>query len=228
MTKIYLGLILTFLIAPVSAQNLAQITIDNRGNNDIITFLVDGTIVVNISKDGKIIDWGTEYTSPVTGMYPRLEKYMGREEYYPDADNEAYRGKVKYIGRTLVTYYTSADNEGLKGKVKSIGPNVLDYYRDYDDVAFRGNLKSAGPVTFTYYSSFEDQSYKGKIKSVGSTRLTYYGSTDDKAYSGKIKNVDRNIFTYYSSYDRKEYSGMMKTGSQVLSSGGLKFIIRNY
>lgn len=228
MTKIYLGLIFTFLIAPVFAQNLAQITIDNRGNNDIITFLVDGSIVVNISKDGKIIDWGTEYTSRVTGIYPRLEKYMGREEYYPDADNEAYRGKVKYIGRTLFTYYTSADNEALKGKVKSIGPNILDYYRDYDDVAFRGNLKSAGPVTFTYYSSFEDQAYKGKIKSAGSTRLAYYGSVDDKAYRGKVKNVDRNLFTYYSSYDRKEYSGMMKTGSQVLSSGGLKFIIKNY
>lgn len=228
MAKLYFGLILTFLLTPAFAQNLAQITIGNRGNQDIITFLVDETVVVNMTKDGKIIDWGIEFTYQRTGIYPRLEKYMGKEEYYPSADNEAYRGKVKYIGRTLFTYYTSSDNEALKGKVKTIGTNIVDYYRDYDNAAFKGNLKNAGPVTFTYYSSFDDESYKGKIKSVGSTNLAYYGSIDDKAYRGKVKNVDRHLFTYYSSYDRKEYSGMMKTGSQILSSGGLKFIIKNY
>ncbi len=228
MIKLYFGLICTFFMVPAFAQNLAQITIDNRGSQDIITFLVDGTVAVNISKDGKIIDWGIEYTNPRTGIYPRLEKYMGKEEYYPASDNEAYRGKVKYIGRTLFTYYTSSDNEALKGKVKSIGLNILDYYRDYDNAAFKGNLKSAGSVTFTYYSSFDDEFYKGKIKSIGSTMLSYYGAIDDKAYRGKVKNIDRNAFTYYSSYDKKEYNGMMKTGSQMLSSGGLKFIVKNY
>ncbi len=228
MAKLYFGLILTFFFTPASAQNLAQITIGSRGNQDIITFLVDEAVVVNITKDGKITDWGIERTYQRTGIYPILEKYMGKEEYYPSTDNEAYRGKVKYIGRTLFTYYTSNDNEALKGKVKTIGTNILDYYRDYDDAAFKGNLKNAGPVTFTYYSSFDDESYKGKIKSVGSIALAYYGSIDDKAYRGKIKNVDRNLFTYYSSYDRKEYSGMMKTGSSIISSGGLKFIIKNY
>ena len=45
---------------------------------------------------------------------------MGREEYYPLTENEAYRGKVKYIGRTRFTYYTSDDKETLKGKVKPL------------------------------------------------------------------------------------------------------------
>ena len=228
MAKFSFVILFIFLSFGLLAQNLAQITIDNRGNNDIITFLADGTVAVNLSKDGKIIEWGLEYTIPQTGIYPRLEKYMGKEEYYPSADNEAYAGKVKYIGRTLFTYYTSSDNEALKGKVKTIGITMLDYYREYDNAAYKGNLKSAGGVMFNYYSSFDDQFYKGKIKSIGSTQLSYYGSIDDKALRGKVKNIDRNVFTYYSSYDRKEYAGIMKTGSQMLSSGGLKYIIKNY
>src|SRR6185503_9555989 len=167
MNKIFLTVIVTLLIIPTLAQNVAQITIDNRGKQDIITFLVDESVIVNMTKDGKIIDWGTEYTSPTTGTYPRMEKYMGREEYYPATDNEAYQGKIKYIGRTLITYYTSADNESLKGKVKSIGHNLLDYYTEYDDAAFKGYVRNAGSVSFTYYSSYNDEFYKGKIKSVG-------------------------------------------------------------
>ena len=227
MAKLYLILIFTFLLTPAFAQNLAQITIDNRGKQDILTFLVDEFVVVNITKDGKIIDWGTEYTSPQTGVYPKLEKYMGREEYYPSTDNEAYRGKVKYIGRTLFIYYTSDDNEALKGKVKMIGTNLLDYYTEYDDAAFKGYLRNAGPVSFTYYGSYNDEFYKGKIKSIGSTMVSYYGAIDDKAYRGKVKSIDRNLFTYYSSFDRREFSGSMKTGSPMISSGSIKYIIKN-
>ena len=228
MNKIFLTVIVTLLIIPATAQNVAQVTIDNMGQQDIITFLVDESVVINMTKDGKIIDWGTEYTSPTTGTYPRMEKYMGREEYYPATDDEAYRGKIKYIGRTLVTYYTSADNETFKGKVKSIGPNLLDYFTQYDDAAFKGFIRTAGPVSFTYFSSYTDEFYKGKIKSVGSTALSYYGSIDDKAYSGKVKNIDRNAFTYYSSYDRPEFNGAMKTGTPSVTSGGVKYFIKNY
>lgn len=228
MNKLYFTLILALLFTPAFAQNVAQITIDNRGKEDIITFLVDESVVVNLTKDGRIIDWGTEYTSMSTGIYPKVEKYMGREEYYPSTDNEAYRGKVKYIGRTLVTYYTSDDNASLKGKVKTIGTSLLDYYTDYEDAAFKGNLRNAGAVSLTYYASFNDEFYKGKIKSVGNTNLSYYGAIDDKAYKGKVKNIDRNVFTYYSSYDRPEFNGAMKTGSPIISSGGIKYVIKNY
>lgn len=225
LVKLFHCTVFTFLLAPAFAQSLAQITIDNRGGQDIITFVVDVNVVVNMTKDGKIINWGLEYIDPRLGMLPRLEKYMGKEEYYPASDNEAYSGKIQYIGRTRITYYTSNDDAALKGKVRSIGNNVLDYYRDYDDASFKGFLKNAGQLSFTYYSSFEDKSYKGKIKSAGRISLSYYGSVDDKAYRGKIKNIDRNIFTYYSSYDQIGYGGIMKTGNQVVSSGGIKFII---
>ncbi len=229
MARLYFAIFFTFFLATAFGQRLAQITIDNRGNSDIISFLADETVIVNLTKDGKIMDWGIENNTIRNNSYPgRLDKYMGKEEYYPSTDNEAYRGKVKYIGRTLFTYYTSDDKEALKGKVKTIGTNFLDYYTAYDDDAFRDNLKNAGPFSFSYYSSFDNESYKGKIKTVGGTTLSYYGSIDDKASRGKIKNIDRNAFTYYSSYDRKEYQGMMKTGSQILSSGGIKYFIKNY
>jgi len=213
---------------PALGQNLAQITLDNRGTNSIITFLLEPSLVLNITKDGKILDWGSEYTTQQTGAYPKLEKYMGREDYYEATDNEAYRGKIKYIGRTLITYYTADDNEDLKGKVKTVGDIMIDYFGPYEDAAFKGFLRDAGSVPFSYYSSFDDDFFKGKIRSVGSTMLTYYGSIDDKAYAGKIKNVDRTLFTYYSSYERPEYSGMMKSGVPMLSSGGIQFVIKNY
>ncbi|MEP6950633.1 MAG: hypothetical protein ABI863_15215 [Ginsengibacter sp.] len=226
MSKLYIVLVLTFLVSPVFAQRLAKITIDNSGNSDIITFLIDETVLVNMTKDGKIIDWGIE-NNAIANIYPgRLDKYMGKEEYYPATDNEAYRGKVKYIGRTIFTYYTSDENEVLKGKVKTIGSNLLDYYMPYDDPAFKGNLKDAGSVSFTYYRSFDNDAYKGKLKTVGPTSLNYYGSFDDKAYKGKIKSIDRSVFTYYSSYDRKEYSGSLKTGSHTAYIGDIKYFIK--
>jgi hypothetical protein len=229
MRKLFSLLIFMWVLTPAFSQRLAHIIIDNRGNSDVISFLVDENIFFNLTKDGKILDWGVEDNTPGPKTFPpKLAKYMGREEYYPATEDEAYRGKIKYLGRTLITYYTSSDNEALKGKVKMIGSSFFDYYTSYDDAAFKGNIKTAGPTSFTYYASFEDESYKGKIKTVGATSLTYYGQIDDKAYRGKIKNIDRNVFTYYSSYDRKEFSGMLKSGAQMAFAGGVQFLIKSY
>jgi hypothetical protein len=229
MRKLPALIICIFFITSAFPQNLAHITIDNRGSSDVIAFSVDNNVFVNLTKDGKLIDWGIQDNTPGPKTFPpKLGKYMGREEYYPSNENSAYASNVKYIGSTLVTYYTSDDNEMLKGKVKTIGSRYFDYYTAYDDAAFKGNIKTAGAVTFTYYASFEDENYKGKIKSVGSTMLTYYGSVDDKAFKGKIKSIDRNSFTYYSSYERKEYSGMPKSGVQMAFAGGVQFLIKNY
>jgi hypothetical protein len=228
MKKLSFVVSFTLLLTSSFAQRLAQITLANSGNSDLISFLVDETVIVNMTKDGKVIDWGIENNTVRAINYPgRLDKYMGREEYYAATENEAYRGKVKYIGRTAFTYYTSDENEMLKGKVKTMGTNVFDYYTSYDDQAFKGNLKNAGPLTFTYFNSFDNDAYKGKIKTVGATTFTYYGSFDDKAFKGKIKSIDRALFTYYSSYDRVEFHGIMKTGSPIVYLDGVKYFIRN-
>ncbi len=228
MKKFFSSVCFTFMLSPLFAQNVVQIVIDNRGNNDVITFLVDESVAVNLSKDGKIIEWGTEYTSPTTGVYPKLEKYMGKEEYYSAAESDANQGKVKYIGSALITYYSADDDASLKGKVKSIGITTIDYYRDYEDAAFKGFIKNAGPLVFTYYASYADESYKGRIKSAGGTPITFYGNIDDKAYRGKVKNVGRNLFTYYSSYDKPGYAGSMKSGFPMVSDESIKYIVKNY
>ena len=212
------------------AQKLAQIIVANYSNSNIISFIVDETIFVNITPDGKIIDWGVENKMWQQYNYnypPRLEKYMGKEEYYPSTANDGSRGKVKYIGRTSFTYYSSAENERWTGKLKTIGPLLFDYYASYEDTAFRGNIKNAGPFLFTWFSSFDDKAYKGKLKSVGSISLTYYSSFDDKAFRGKIKSIGGQSFEYYSSYDRREYSGSLKTGYRTLLLGGVKYFVIN-
>ncbi|MGH2565824.1 MAG: hypothetical protein ACRDE5_15005 [Ginsengibacter sp.] len=229
MRKISTLIIFTCFLIPAFSQKLAHIIIDNRGTSDVISFAIDESIFFNLTKDGKIIDWGVEDDRPGPKFFPpKLAKYMGREEYYSATDDEAYRGKIKYLGSALITYYTANDNEALKGKIKMIGSNFFTYYTAYDDAAFKGNIKTAGPVSFTYYASYDDESYRGKIKTVGATSLAYYGMIDDKAFRGKIKNIDRNAFTYYSSYDRKEYSGMPKTPNQMAVSGGVQFLVKNY
>lgn len=230
MKKLFFITGLILLTASTFAQKLSQIIVANNTNSNVITFLVDETVLLNITPDGKIIDWGVENTfrKKYHYNYPaKLDKYMGKEEYYPETANDGSKGKVKYIGRTPLSYYSSAENSKWTGKLKSIGPILLDYYAFYDDAAFRGNIKNAGPVLFSYFSSLDDAAYKGKLKSVGSTSLTYYSSFDDKAFRGKIKTIDRQSFVYYSSYDRREFSGSLKTGFRILHLGGIKYFVIN-
>ena len=210
------------------SQKLAQVVVTNNSSSNIISFLVDETVIVNITPDGKIIDWGIENNRIRQYYYPaKLDKYMGKEEYYLPTDNEGSRGKVKYIGRTALTYYSSAENEKWTGRLKSIGPVLIDYYQFYEDIKYRGNIKNSGSVLFTYFSSLDDGAYKGKLKSVGTTFLTYYSSFDDKSFRGKVKSIDRQSFVYYSSYDRREYSGSLKTGYRILFFSGIKYLVIN-
>jgi len=226
---ISISFLCTFLLTSASGQRLAQITLSGSGSADIITFITEDAIIINMTKDGKIIDWGIDGSK---GRYyndpGRLDKYMGRIEYYSANDNEDFRGKVKYLGRTAFTYYSSSENETFKGKVKSIGINQIDYYTSYDDEAFRGKIKNAGTVSFSYYSSFDNEAYRGKLKNIGISTLTYYGSFDDKAFKGKIKSIGSRVFTYYSSFDRPEYRGAMKGGYQPeYVIDGMKYLLRN-
>lgn len=228
MKKLFFITGLILLATSAVAQKIEHIIVGNSSHSNIISFLVDGTVFVNITPEGKIIDWGVENSlrSQYHFPYPaKLDKYMGKEEYYPETAAEGSAGKVKYIGRTSFTYYSRAENERWAGKVKTIGPLILDYYAAYEDTAFRGNIKNAGTVTFTFYSSLDDRAYKGKLKSVGSTSLTYYSSFDDKAFRGKIKSIGWQTFVYYSSYDRREYSGTLKTGYRILLFNGIKYYV---
>ncbi len=225
MKKLFFALFLIMLVVALPAQVIRQISMDAYGNSVQISFLIDESVIVNISMDGNIIDWGIENNS-IYNYEKKLDKYMGRVEYYSTNENEAYRGKAKYIGRTAFTYYTADENEMFKGKIKAIGSIPLAYYAVYDDESFRGKIKNAGIISLTWFGSLENDAYKGKLKTVGPAALNYYTAFDDKAFKGKIKNIGGASFTYYSSLDRIEYRGTMKTGSRTPIVNGIKYFIR--
>jgi hypothetical protein len=227
MKMIFLAFTASFIFMIGYSQSISKITITNNGTIDVISIGLDENVQVYLTKDGNISNWGFDkfigYQENYDGV---LEPYMGRVEYYTQDDDEALRGKIKYIGRTLITYYPSYEREELKGKIKSIGSFIVNYYFSYDDRAFAGNIKTIGQQIITWYASYENEAVKGKLKAVGPTSITYYGSFEDKAYSGKIKSIGRFTITYYSSFE--QYSGSVKTGTQLLNANGIKYFIRNY
>lgn len=227
MKKLFFAISTLFILQFVNAQHISRVTITGTGQVDVFAIGLDENVQLYLSKDGHISKWGFDrYIGYQENYNSELEPYVGRVEYYTQNDDEALRGKVKYIGRTLLTYYASYENEALKGKLKAIGSLNLEYYLPFEDVAFRGNLKSIGRNAITWYASYESKDLRGKLKNTGPVLLTYYGSFEDKSFVGKIKSIDRFVFTYYSSFE--QYSGSMKTGSTITTANGIKFFIRNY
>jgi hypothetical protein len=222
MKKIAFIIILLFVSAQIFAQKVGRITLLSNEQGDIITFEPDKTLLINFSKDGKILNWGTE------DSWGKLLNYMGREDYYTATDDSAFRGKVRYIGQFQIAYYASYEDPLLRGKIKSIGYSNFDYYMSFEDEAVRGKIKNIGATPFSYFSSSDNEAYKGKIRTVGNTNISYYASFDDKAYKGKVKSIGNINFSYYSSFDRKEYQGAMKPGTTYNPYvNGIKFLVRN-
>ena len=227
MKKIFFYITVSLLFTAGYAQNISKITLTGNGQVDVFAFGLDENVQVYVTRDGQISKWGFDRFVGVMENYNNeLQPYVGRVEYYTQNDDEALRGKVKYIGRTLLAYYASYENEMLKGKLKAIGSIAFDYYLSFDDAAFRGNIKSLGQQQVAWYPSFENADIKGKLKSIGPTVLTYYGSFEDKAFRGKVKSVDRFAITYYSSFE--QFSGSMKTGASILNANGIKYYLRNF
>lgn len=214
---------------PAFTQNLSKITIDGNGNIQTIAIRVETNSMLIISETGNVVRWGEDIFTQngYENFEDKLKDYMGRVEYYNNSADEAFRGKLKYLGSLLLTYYASYDGDELRGKLKSIGSTNITYYRNFEDEAVRGKIKTIGNSEVTWYTSFNNPAFKGRLKSVGSTELTYYSNSDDKAYAGKVKSIGGSVFTYYPSFDRQEYRGRMKTGTQVQTFNGVKFFVRN-
>ena len=230
MKKIFFTAAILFLCTGVFAQQISKITFAATGMLETLSLAIDDNVMLNLDDAGVISKWGLEPYNLRTENYgdytDKLDPYVGRVEYYTANDNEAFRGKVKYIGRTLITYYASYDEESLKGKVKSIGTNAIEYYRAVEDKAFAGKIKNIGSAGMTYFSSFDNEGYRGKLKSVGSSTINYYASFDDKAFAGKIKSIGNVSFSYYGSYDKPEYRGRMKVNSPIQHINGIKYYIK--
>lgn len=187
MKKILVSIAVCMFCYAGVAQKVSKVTLNKDGTVDYFAFAIDNGVSLYMTKDGTITEWGSEVVSDRNQNLTRLEKYLGRVEYFTENDNEAFRGKVKYIGMTPITYYGSYDKEALRGKVRSIGTTIFDYYLKNENESLAGLIKSAGSVNFGWYSTFDNEAFRGKLRSLGSTQLTYYASYDDKAIAGKIK-----------------------------------------
>ena len=227
MKKIFFITTALIFCTTVFAQRISKITITGSGLVSDIVVGLDENVQVYLSKEGQISKWGFDRFIGYQENYnDYLEPYVGRVEYYSQNDDEMLRGKVKYIGKTLLTYYPSYEMESLRGKLKSIGSLNMGYYLAYDDKAMAGSLKNIGQQTIAWYASYENEGLRGKLKAVGPTSIAYYGSFEDKAFRGKIKSIGSNYFTYYSSAE--QYSGSMKSGTSFVIANGVKFYVRNY
>ncbi len=226
MKKIFLAITVTVLFISAFGQKISKIDINKDGNFEMFSILMDGNVTLTMKNDGNIIAWGNEVYSDRIPSMSKLDAYPGRVEYYPANDNEAFRGKVKYIGKTLITYYSSFDIESFVGKVKTIGSSKILYYTLMENEALSGKVKQAGSIPITWYSTYDNEALRGKLKSVGSTNLHYYASFDDLLIRGKIKSIDRAMFTYYTSTDRKEFQGAVKSGTQLQTINGIKYFVR--
>jgi hypothetical protein len=207
------------------AQRISKINITSAGITESFTIGLDENVILNVSPDGNLINYGVDYFSEKIANYSRLENYNGRTEKYVATDDKSYQGKLKYIGRTGINYYTSYEDESLRGKIKSIGSIVFTYYQSFEDALLKGKIKSIGSNQIGFYNSFDNEALKGKLKMVGSTSLNYYSSFDNEAFRGKIKSIGSVSFTYYPSYDR-QFAGAMKTGNQTQNVSGITFLIR--
>lgn len=227
MKKIFLVFVMGWILQPAFAQKLLKISLLNDGQFDRVSFDLGESVLLHLSKDGQIMRWGVDvYAGRDDNYNDRLDEYTGKTGYFAPTEDSAFRGKIKFIGRTYFTYYASYENELLKGKVKTIGNIPLKYYQDFENETYRGSLKNVGHLLFTWYGSFDNESLKGKLKSVGNTPLTYYSSYDDVLIRGKIKSIDRATYTYYTSFEKPEYRGSIKTGSQTVVVNGIKYVIR--
>ena len=228
MKKIILPLLSFVLCISAYSQKIGRINFSATGELESIGLDMDENVLLNLNKDGSIGKFGVDIYKGYRDNYNnQLQDYNGRIEYFTDNDNEAFRGKVKSIGRYQITYYASFDKEELVGKVKSIGTLNFDYYPSTENEAYRGNLKSVGSAVFTYYSSYDNDGFRGKIKSVGGTNITYFSSLEDAGYKGKIKSIGSYSYTYYpGTYFRAELRGRVKTGNLTQTDNGIKYFIK--
>jgi hypothetical protein len=228
MNRHFIVIILLFSRSLLPAQELSQVSFSAGSKLSYFSLLTDRDVLIRISEDGNILEWGIEVQSFRMKDYyaPRLQPYPGRVEYYgPEADS-VFRGKVKSIGSAVITYFEAYEAAEKVGRVKSAGRLFFDYYGRYDNKVFQNKIKFIGNLAIDYYSSFDDLALQGKLKSVGSTPITYYSSFDDKFIRGKIKSIGSVNYQWYTSLDRQGYGGGLKSGPLRQYTAGVLYILQ--
>jgi hypothetical protein len=209
-----------------SSQQLSQVTFNNGSTLSYFSFVTDQGVLIRISDEGKILEWGTEVLADHYNFYARkLQPFMGRVEYFDQRDDSVFRGKVKSIGTCFFTYYDTFQVKTKIGKLRSIGNQYLDYFEDYEDKMLKGKIKMAGSLSLDYYRSYENESYRGKLKSVGSMPINYYSVFDDKVNAGKLKSIGSVNYLWYSLSDRPDMRGALKSNNYRQLVSGVTYIL---
>ena len=155
MKNIFAAIFFSLFISCTYSQELSQVTFSGGSSLSYFSFLTDQNVLIRVSDEGKIIEWGIEMYSDRYNYYaPKLQPFMGRIDYYGPESDSVFRGKVRSIGTCQFTYYNSYETDDKPGKLRSIGSQIMDYYSNFDNQAFRGKIKFAGNYMLEYYSSF--------------------------------------------------------------------------
>ena len=227
MRRLFTIITLLLVISSACAQKLSQVTISGGASFSYFGFVTDQNILLRVTDEGKLLEWGTELLSDRGNYYdPKLQPYLGRIDYYGQEADSAFRGKIRSIGTCTFTYYSHLDEAAKVGKLKSIGTLLLDYYSNFDNSAFKGKLRFVGSTVLEYYSSVDDEAYRGKLKTIGNNPIAWYSTFDDKLLKGKLKRVGSTPFEWYASYEKPEMRGALKSGVYRQTIGGITYIIR--
>lgn len=221
-----LFIFLSIVIATsTNAQKLAQLNFSNGSNLAYISFVTDQNVLIRVSIDGKVMEWGTEVMADRGSYYaPQLQPFMGRTEYYGAESDSVTKGKVKSIGSVSITYFGAYEEANKRGKIKSLGSLQCDYFSSYDDKSMQGKLKMIGSSFLDYYRQYENEAVRGKLKSIGSMNITYYSPFDDRYNAGKLKSVGTVLYSWYSEYDRAK--GSLKSNNYRATAGGITVVLR--
>ena len=184
MKRNLIACLLLLFLSNAEAQKLAQVSFLDGAHLSFFSVATDQNILMRISEDGKIMEWGTELLSERGNYYaPKLQPY-----YNQQAD-PLFNGKVKSIGISSITYYGSTEEPAKRGKIKSIGSLQFDYFGTYDDKSLQGKIKSFGTLLVDYYKPYDNESFRGKLKAIGSLSITYYSSFDDLLIRGILNTI---------------------------------------
>lgn len=224
--KYALIIVFSFSFLNNYAQRLSQVTFSQASDFAWFSILTNQNILIRISADGKILEYGTEEASLYNRNYfsPKLLPYSGAIIYYQHEPDSMLNGKIKNIGTCYFTYYGSQDYPERIGKLKSAGSLSFDFYRKFDDALSAGKIKSIGTNSITYYGSFDNEALRGKLKSVGNTSIQYYSSFDNISLKGKLKSIGAYHYDWNTTSDGREFVSYLKTGNQRQLINGITYI----
>ena len=210
------------------SQQLSQVSFLGGSNLSFFSVRTGQDVLIRISVDGNLLEWGTEVLSDRGNFYaPKLQPFYARVEYFDAGSDSAYKGKVKSIGTCFITYYGANEEENKRGKLKSMGTLQFDYYSKYDEKSLQGKLKFIGNLILEYHRPYENEAFRGKLKSIGSTAITYYSAFDDKYNSGKIKSIGPVPYVWYSPLNStQQYRGGLKSNNYRQAISGITYILQ--